>query len=323
VFSRIGVRDPDVLVGPSYGEDAAIIKVGERIMVVHSNPITGAIKSIGWLAVHIACNDIAVRGARPRWILPIIYLPFKAAEKDIDKITEQIDLAAKELGVMIVGGHTEYTYGLERVMIAMTAIGICQDNKYVITGGARPGDLVLMTKAAAIEGTSILASDFEKILKERGVPDKVIERCKEFIKEISVVKEALLLSKVGVNSMHDPTEGGIIAGLAEIAYASKVLIKVWEEKIPIRRETRIVCEALEIDPLRLISSGVLIATIPFEIAEEGISLLKEHGIECNIIGEVKEGEGLLVVRRSGLVEKYGPYVEDELLKIWRRTTTEP
>lgn len=317
MFSRIGVKDPDVLVGPSYGEDAAVIRIGDKLLVVHCDPITGAVENVGWLAVHIACNDIAVRGAKPRWILPVLYLPFGTSESAIDKMTRQIDTAAKELGVMVVGGHTEYTYGLDRVMIAMTAMGMCEDEKYVITGGARPGDLVLMTKAAAIEGTSILASDFEELLNKKGVPYDIMVKAKEFIKEISVVKEALLLSEIGVNSMHDPTEGGIIAGLAEIAYASKVTIRVWEDKVPIRKETKVICEALKIDPLRLISSGVLLATAPPEVARRGTSLLKEQGIESRIIGEVSKGEGLIIVRKSGSVEKYGVYVEDELLRVWR------
>ena len=320
VFSRVGVKDPDVLVGPSYGEDAAIIRVGKKLLVVHCDPITGAVENIGWLAVHIACNDIAVRGAKPRWVLPIIYLPFGTSEEAIDKITRQIDKATKELNIMVVGGHTEYTYGLDRVMIAMTAMGVCEGEKYIITGGAKPGDLVLMTKAVAIEGTSILASDFEELLKEKGVPPNIITRAKEFVREISVVKEALLLSKVGVNSMHDPTEGGVVAGLAEIAYASKVLIRIWESKIPIRPETEVICKALEVDPLKLISSGVLLATASPEATEEGISLLREHGIKCKVIGEVMEGEGLAVVRKSGTVEEYEAYVEDELLRIWREST---
>lgn len=319
VFSRVGMKDPDVLVGPSYGEDAAIIRVGGKLLVVHCNPITGAIENIGWLAVHIACNDIAVRGARPRWVLPVIYLPFDTTEREIDEITRQVDVATKELNVMVVGGHTEYTYGLNRIMIAMTAMGVCDEERYIITGGAKPGDLVLMTKAVAIEGTSILASDFEKLLKEKGVSQNIIEKAKEFVKEISVVKEALLLSEVGVNSMHDPTEGGIIGGLAEIAYASKVAIKVWESKMLVRPETKIICKTLGVDSLRLISSGVLLATAAPKVIEESILLLREHGIECRIIGEVKEGEGLVVVRESGIVEKYGPYVEDELLRIWKES----
>ncbi len=317
VFSRVGVRDPDVLVGPAYGEDAAIIRVGGELIVVHCDPITGAVENIGWLAVHVACNDIAVRGARPRWLLPVIYLPFGSGEGVVDRITRQVDEAAREVGAMVVGGHTEYTYGLDRVMMTMTAIGVCEGGRYVVTSGAKPGDVVLMTKAAGIEGTSILASDFEGELRRRGVPPDVIERAKGFVREISVVREALLLAKLGVNSMHDPTEGGVIAGLAEIAYASGVSITAWEDRIPVRRETAVICEALGVDPLRLISSGVLLATLPRATAEVALSRLRELGLECAVVGEVSEGRGLTVVRRDGSRESYGDYVEDELLRVWR------
>ena len=169
-FSRVGVRDPDVLVGPAYGEDAAIIRVRDELIVVHCDPITGAVENMGWLAVYVACNDIAVRGARPRWLLPVIYLPFGSGEGVVDRITRQVDEAAREVGAMVVGGHTEYTYGLDGVMMTMTAIGVCEGGGYVVTSGARPGDVVLMTKAAGVEGASILASDFEGELGRMASP---------------------------------------------------------------------------------------------------------------------------------------------------------
>jgi hydrogenase expression/formation protein HypE len=164
VFTRVGVRDPAV-VGPGIGEDAAIVDLGDgRVLVAHVDPITGAVENLGWLAVHIACNDIAVRGAKPRWLLSVLYLPEKADEELIDKITAQIDEAAKEVEVMVVGGHTEFTLGLDRPLISMTAIGIADRGRIVTTSGARAGDVVIMTKTVAVEGTAILATDFRDAL---------------------------------------------------------------------------------------------------------------------------------------------------------------
>ncbi|MEM1897293.1 MAG: AIR synthase related protein, partial [Ignisphaera sp.] len=110
ILSRTGIRDSSVIIGPSIGEDAAIIDIGNgKILVMHVDPITGAVENIGWLAVHIACNDIAVRGVKPRWLLPVLFLPRDIDESVIDSITKSIDEAAKELEVSIVGGHSEYT----------------------------------------------------------------------------------------------------------------------------------------------------------------------------------------------------------------------
>jgi hydrogenase expression/formation protein HypE len=323
IYARLGVKDPDVIVGPQIGEDSAVIDLGDnRVLVVHNDGITGAVEFLGWLAVHIVSNDIAVTGARPRWYLSTLYLPEDANEDLIDKITGQMDRAAKELGVMIVGGHTEYTPKLERPLIATTAIGIVEKDRFVRTGGARPGDVVIMTKVAAIEGTAILSTDFKKILKERGVDEEILRSASEFLKRVSVVKEALALAERRLaTSMHDPTEGGILGGLSEIAYASGTTIEAWEEKIPIAPETSIICKALGVDPLRLISSGVLIATVPRDRVKEALEVLKSNEIKASVIGEVKErDDDVLVIlhRKGGRIEEIKDvYVYDELVRLWK------
>ena len=316
IFKRTGKPDPKVIVGPAYGEDSAIIDIGQQVLVAHVDPITEAVERIGWLAVNIVCNDIAVRGAKPRWLLAVLYLPEACPEKIIDEITAQMDKAAKQIGAMIVGGHTEYTPRLDRPLIAMTALGLTQKNKYITTSGAKPGDLIIMTKGAAIEGTAILATDFKRNLINKGIPKETIEKARKFIEEISVIPEALTLAEIGVNSMHDPTEGGLLGGLTEIAHASNVQLEVWEEKILIREETKQICEALNLNPLKLIGSGALIATIPKENVEKAKKALKQKGIRHAIIGQAKEGKGLTLHKRDGTTEQIGEYVEEELLKLW-------
>jgi len=323
ILSRVGVVDPSVIVGPSIGEDAAVIDIGDsKVLVAHVDPITGAVEFLGWLAVHIACNDVAVRGVRPRWLLPVLYLPENADLGLIDKITTQIDTAAKEVNAMVVGGHSEFTSGLTRPLISMTALGITEKGRYVTTSGARVGDVVLMTKTVGVEGTAILSTDFRDSLLRAGVPEDVIERGREFLKMISVVKEALILSNAGIpTSMHDPTEGGLIGGLVEIAYASNKTLEVWEGKIPIAEETALMTKALGLDPLRLISSGVLVATVPQERVEEAIKLLNQYGIKATVIGRVNEYSGHYVVirREDGRVEEIDElYVKDELISMWER-----
>jgi len=320
VFSRIGVRDLDVLVGPSIGEDSAVIKFGDKYLVLHVDPITGAVESIGWLSVHISCNDISVSGARPRWLLPVLYIPEDSDENFIDMLTKQIDEAAKEIGAMIIGGHTEFTPGLKRPMISMTAVGIVDREKLVRTGGANIGDKVLMTKYAGLEGTTILASDFYRELIKAGIDEDMIKSGKKLIKNISVVEEALLLAENKyASSMHDPTEGGLIGGLTEIAYASKKTIEVWEDKIPVLDITMEFSKALDIDYLKLISSGVLIATVPDEYLDDAVSILRNKNIEVSVIGVVKEytGDLLILNRKDGGSENYRDvYVLDELMRLW-------
>lgn len=319
VLGRVGVRDPSVIIGPAIGEDSAIIDLGSSYLVAHSDPITGAVADIGWLSVHVAGNDVAVRGARPRWFLPVILLPEGSPLELIDSITAQIDVAVRELGAMVVGGHSEYAPGLDRPIISMTALGLVERDKLVLTGGAGVGDYVVMTKSVAVEGTSILAVDFEGELLEKGVPRWVIEKARGYSKMVSVIREAIELAENRyASSMHDPTEGGLIGGLTEVAYASRKTIEVWEERIPITEETKIICEALKVDPLKLISSGVLIATIPEGKVEEALRRLGKTGIKATVIGRVREFNGTLLKlrRRDGSMETYeNVLVEDELMRI--------
>ncbi|MCD6324615.1 MAG: hypothetical protein J7L55_05875 [Desulfurococcales archaeon] len=175
-----------------------------------------------------------------------------------------------------------------------------------------------MTKTAGVEGTSVLATDFRNILKERGVPEEVLEAGKRFVRDVSVVKEALILAEAGLpNSMHDPTEGGVIGRLTEIAYASGTTVRVFRDSIPIAKETWVMRKALGADPLRLISSGVLLATVPKEKAVEAVKLLRSSGVEAAVIGEVHpRGEHLLEVCGSSSCEFIDDVVvQDELIRL--------
>jgi len=238
----------------------------------------------------------------------VIYLPEGASDEVIDRITRQMDSAAKELGAMIIGGRTEYTAGIERPMVAVTALGIARKESIVRTEGGISGDLILMTKTAGIEGTSILASDFEDELRAKGVGEDILSRAKEFTRYISVVREALTLTEnAHPNSMHDPTEGGVIAGLLEMAYASKKTFIVYEDRIKIAKETAILAKVLSIDPLRLISSATLLATIPPSKANEALRALKRIGVDASVIGIVKDREEdkLLILKRvDGVIEVF-------------------
>ena len=320
VFKRIGEYDPDVVCGPSLGEDASIIKLDGNVLVAHADPIVGAISHIGWLSVHIACNDIAVRGVKPRWIIPVILLPEKYTERLVDEITSDIDKASKEIGVAVVGGHLGYAVGLKRPLIATTAFGLSSEGSYVMTRTARPGDFVLITKGAGIEGTAIIAFDFQEILKEKGVTDEALNNARRMIEEISVIKESLALFKCGATAMHDATRGGVLEALIEVALSSNLRIDVWENDVPVREETRIFAEKLMFDPLKLISSGTVVATISPERLNEAKRELNRLNIPYAVVGKVSQGEGVVLHRANGKTEKYlEPKVEeDELARLWER-----
>jgi len=316
VLSNLGASDPRILLGPDIGEDATVIDFGDRALVVHSDPITGAVENVGRLAVNICTNDIATRGVRPLWILTVLLLPENLSSAQLENITTQIDEAAKELGVAVVGGHSEVTPGINRPIIVTTSLGETLKERFVRTSGAEIGDSIIVTKGAAIEGTAILSHELESFLR-RKMDAKTLERAKQFVKRISVVKDALTATRVGgVHAMHDATEGGIAAGLQEIAWASNVGIIASEEKIPLYGETRLICKALKIDPLKTISSGTLIISALPKRAKKIVSALQREHIQASIIGRVVDkSKGCYILRTDGTKLDLSKPVKEELWRV--------
>lgn len=311
-------QDKRVIVGPMVGGDAAVIDFGKTCLVVKTDPITFTKENLGWYVVNINANDIACMGAVPRWFLATLLLSQKGASKGlVKKIFKQVSSACQELGVSLVGGHTEVTPGLNRAIIVGQMIGEVAREKLVGSSGAKVGDVVLLTKGVAIEGTHVIYQEKGEELKKR-VSIKILNKMKDLIHEpgISVVKEALLASgSVKVHSMHDPTEGGLRVGLWELASASGVGMRIEKEKIPILKETEAVCELYGLDPLGLLASGALILSMDLKEAEKLCPIYKKEGIECSVIGKVvpREKEVRLIDRGKEVV--LSEIYQDELNKI--------
>lgn len=367
VLGRISTKRPEVIVHAGLGEDSAVIDFGEWACVVSTDPITGARKDAGWLAVHVTCNDVASNGAEPIGVLVTVLcperldkdllrslgvdprsdvegeppllselpsslgLPSKAASSMrpmpfarvqasvkeraslhllvIDRIMKDAARAASELGIEILGGHTEITPGLPQPIISATAIGKAPRDRVITSSGANPGDLLILTKGAGIEGTAILASDFEELLKG-ALRSDVLEGAKRFTEKISVVKEGLIASKNGASAMHDVTEGGVLGAIYEMAEASGVGVEVWVDRIPVAAETKKICDFFSIDPMKLISSGSMLISAPK--SDPILSLLKKEGIEASVIGRVVQ-EGRVLIK-NGIIETLYPPESDELWK---------
>jgi hydrogenase expression/formation protein HypE len=313
VFERTGAAETDgtVVQGPADGEDAAAIDWpdGDGTLVVSSDPISLAASEVGTLGVAVACNDVAVSGADPRWLTAVVLLPGDADAGVLEAITRDLDAAADAVGAAIVGGHSEYVDQLERPLLSLTAMGAT--DRFVPTGGAEPGDAVVLTKAAGIEGTAVLAADFGD---ELGVDPDLRERAERFLAEISVVPEARVVRE-HATAMHDPTEGGVAAGLLEVARASGVRLEVDRDAVPVRDETARLCEAAGVDPLRIFGSGALLATVPADAVEDCLAALADAGIEATRIGTVRGLEGGDPELRLGGESITGP-IEDDLYPLW-------
>lgn len=316
VFERLGIHSERVLQGPCVGEDAAVIEMGDRVIVVATDPITGAVGNLGWLVVHINANDVASTGARPLWFLCVTLLPEGNDEALLEGIMEQIHAACLEIEVALVGGHTETTPGLDRPILIGFMMGEASKEDYVTTGGARPGDVVILTKGAGIEGTAVLAEDLAWVLEGK-IEASVIQAAKQLVKRISVVPEAMRAVELGgVHSLHDPTEGGLLNGVWEMAEAAGVGVEIFESKISIAPETKAVCEALSVDPLKLMGSGALLIVLERRKVEKLLSLLSEIEVEASVIGEIKHPEeGRVLVKADGSRVELEAVDQDEVYRV--------
>ncbi|MBN2198784.1 MAG: AIR synthase family protein [Candidatus Aminicenantes bacterium] len=317
VFPFVGSDDPDIVLGATFGEDAALTRIGDEILASHVDPIVGAIGDIGRLAVHVACNDIATAGIAPRWLLLLVLVPRIEDEELLEQIMRDAAGAAREVGAGIIGGHTGYSAGLTRPLVAVTALGTASGRKPVLTGGAEIGDLVLVTKGIALEGTAILAQDFADVAREKGLSEKDLAEGRAVMAAVSVVPEALALSEQGVTAMHDVTRGGLLEALLEIAHLSKVGIEVDGNRLPIPPVVTRFAEAFPFDPLRMISSGTLAVTVPPDRADGASRALKRLGTPSAYVGRVVEGQGVRLVR-DGTAARFTEIrcEEDELARLW-------
>lgn len=304
--NRGSIRD-DIRIRGGIGEDCSVINFGDYECVVSTDPITGADINSGKLAVHINCNDIASCGVEPVGILVTILAPESSSIDDIKDVMNEINEETKKLNIEVLGGHTEVTAAVNKMVISCTVIGKGKKNSAVSTSGAVRGDDIIVTKMLCLEGTSIIVNDYEDKVKNI-LTSEEIEKAKSYVEYLSVAKEGMISGEFGVSSMHDITEGGVLGALWEVAKASNVGFKVYNDKMPLSDITKKLCSRYDIDPLRLISSGSMLITTAN--GKNLIEKLKQNGIEAAIIGKVIKEGSILV--NSGIEEIVTPPERDEL-----------
>ena len=217
---------------------------------------------------------------------------------------------------------------VNRFVVISTAFGVVEKGSPVPLGHAMPGDKLIITKTAAIEGSFIAANEHSDKLKGK-IPDEYIEEAKTYSELISVVKEGTVVGPLAsdtgeiredgfprscVNLMHDVTEGGVEGAAFEMADFSKVGVTLDQRLVPFTDCSKAICEALELDPFRLISSGALM--IASREADKVINALEAAGIRATVIGEFTEAsEGAKTIGLDGVVRPMPAPSADEIYKI--------
>ncbi len=314
VFDNIRFKRPEVLTRPGIGEDCAVVDFGSYECVMSTDPITAAISEIGRLSIHISCNDIASNGIQPLGIMLAVMLPEGTTEEQIEEMMRQAGAASEELGVEIIGGHTEITPAVTKPVIVSTAIGRGEKWASQHTENMKPGDYIMLTKFAGLEGTGIIACDFEERLGSILTAEE-IQEAKDLLSRVSVVKEGVAAGKIGTHGMHDVTEGGVLGAVWEMCQIAGTGAEIWVDKVPVKSVTKKICDYFDIDYLRLISSGCMVIMVAPEDKERMARTMEQAGIEAAYIGVIKEtGKGICMDVQGELIE-VAPPASDELYKV--------
>jgi hydrogenase expression/formation protein HypE len=316
LIATYATSDPTVVVGPGVGGDAAAIDLGDTILVVKSDPITFASESPARYLVDINANDLTCLGARPRWMMVTALLPEGTTEQRVESHFQELRDACLQRHISLVGGHTEVTFGLNRPILVGVLIGETEPGRLLRPGGARPGDVLLLTGAIAVEGTALVARELGSRLI--GTVDPVsLELAANFLADpgISIASEAgALLDAGGVTAMHDPTEGGLSTGVRELAFASGCGAAIDRVAVPILPETAAIAGALGLDPLGMLASGsLLVAADPGAVALL-IATSEEIGFRLTAIGELTGQAGRFTIRADGVERELPAYESDEVTR---------
>jgi len=317
--NAFGQPTDKLLVGPGPGLDAAILDIGEgTIMAVAEDPIFPApnlpLELMGWFTVHIGASDVAVTGVKPQYMTYTLLMPPESKEKEAEQIIDSVSDAASELEISIVGGHTGWYAAVTVPTVGgVTVWGMAPANKWISPGGARDGDLILMTKGPSIEAAALLAVLYREKLSDRmktGTLDQLCARTNQ----ITVVEDALTAFKTGaVHAMHDATEGGVLGGLWEMHAASGLPVTANLDAVTVPEDILQLAEHLQFDPWKAISEGTLLAAVAPDQVSAVMKAWEAAGIPGYVLGQFDKNATENTLTRNG---KKQPIPEPDIDPFW-------
>lgn len=317
-LDHLFIEDPDLLIAPGVGEDTAATDISKNeVLVLKSDPITFATDAVGRYAVLVNANDIATSGATPRWLMTTLLFPPETTGSSIWLTMDELNRVSSKYDITLCGGHTEITDAVTRPVVIGSLVGTVARKSLIDKSNMRPGDKVLMTKAVAVEGTAIIAREFENRLKELNVSDQQIQNSRRLLDQISIMEEArLAVSTGGVSAMHDVTEGGLATALFELSEAGGYGISVDMDAIPVFPETEDICRLLDISPLGLIGSGTLLICCRPNQSKIMMDTLLNKGIQVTCIGEVMDQEAGINAYTQAGPQDWPSFEVDEIARLF-------
>lgn len=313
VFKNIKKRREEVLAGPNIGMDTSVLDFGGDLIVISTDPITGATKDLGKLAIHVSCNDVSCECADPVGVLMTILLPPSASLEELEEIVKDANAECERLNVEIIGGHTEVTDAVNRIIVSTTVIGRVKKEHLPQREKIEEGDVIAISKYVGIEGTSIIFNEkyneINKLFNE-----EEIKELKNMSKSFSVVEESKIARNYRVKHLHDITEGGIYGAIWETANSIDKKIIVDFDLIPVLDFTKKIANYYNINLYRLISSGSMIMVIAKDDFLNYKNACEKENIKITKIGVVEKGQGAFIRKDEEIypIEEPG---SDELYKV--------
>ena len=297
---NIGMHRKEVIHGPHFGVDTAIIDLGNNLgLAVASDPLS-LIPSIGmkasaWLSVHLMANDMATTGFAPMYAQMVLNLPPSLSVAAFEEYWSHIHEFCKDIGVAITGGHTGQIEGQNSPISGGGTMFLTAPLDRIISSqGAAPGDVIVVTKEAAMTSTSILAMSFPNTVINKLGKETYDAACENFY-QTSSLPEALLATEalapnLELKAMHDVTEGGVVGAILEMAYASGCSVKVNNQALPIGEAQKKIAGLFEIDPQLCVGAGSMVMAVKKGKEEALLQHLRNNKVKATVVGEFTPGE---------------------------------
>jgi len=326
ILKHLSVEDRRIKVGLKDLDDSAVIE--DIVLTTDSHtvkPLFFPGGDIGVLAVAGTVNDLAVIGAEPLALTCGLIIEEGFSIDDFEKIMRSIGETSNRAGVPVITGDTKVVErgAADKLYVNTSGIGKRHPeldrnlNKvreyrelkhdWLVDSNVAPGDKIIVSGTIGDHGIALMSFReglrFETSLKSDVAPlNKMIER---------------VLKVGGITAMKDATRGGLANALNEWSEKSHVSIWLEEEKIPIRHEVNTACSMLGLDPMQIGNEGKIVISCIAEYAERIVKELRacEEGKDAAIIGEVKEGEEVIMVTKVGGKRFVEPPIGDPVPRI--------
>lgn len=278
--------------------DSAVLELpsGERLAFSTDSFVVSPLRfpggSIGHLAVHGTVNDLAVSGARPRWLSVAFVIAEGVEVALLRDIAADMASAAGAAGVRLVTGDTKVVprSAADGLYITTSGIGVIPAGRRLSAAAVRPGDRLVVSGTLGDHGMAVMLA--------RG--DLAIEGdLRSDTAPVHEMVESLLAAAPGTRWMRDPTRGGIGTVCNELARDAGVAVILDELALPVAPMVQGACEMLGIDPIYVANEGKFLAVVPAEQAEPALAALRAHpwGRQAAVIGEIAaEPEGIVALR---------------------------